>query len=385
LKTVSFQTVDLVVAPISISPDREEVMDFTTPFFYEKSGIGLKMPDPNSTKWKRLLQPLSWQVLLCLTISFMSVSMILTVMERTNPYYQTIGSNKRYLSTQVQAKICYLWGALLSHGGQPVTKSTSGRILIGCWWIFCIIMAATYSGNLIAFLTVSKDKPPISSLYQMIEDHDYKWGILGGTVYMDLFKNSKREDYKKIWDGIVEFNKTDPRVLSLNADDHLDLVLEESYAYLGEYTPMELWQKDHCDIVTINENFFPMSFGLGLPNNSAFTLIFTERLMKIYESGLLHVWKEQWWPKPNSTRCSVSSYTQVKAVDLLSLQSAFYVITIGLFLSLLLLTIENLASPKRSGLSSCLPCNRREKHPSIERERKSFSRTSTSETLTGTN
>lgn len=49
-------------------------------------------------------------------------------------------------------------------------------------------MVATYSGNLIAFLTVTIDKAPFNSLEELVEQDDYKWGILAGTYFVTWFQ-----------------------------------------------------------------------------------------------------------------------------------------------------------------------------------------------------
>ncbi|XP_050407044.2 glutamate receptor ionotropic, delta-2 isoform X1 [Patella vulgata] len=333
------EDVDLVVAPISISTERETVMDFTQPYFYEKTGLGMRRPDPNKTKWRRLVEPLTWQVLLCIGISFLVISILFSLIERYNPFYTTKGKKRGTdITRQVQAKIWYLFGALLAHGGNHVTQSSSGRFLIGFWWLFCMVMAATYSGNLVAFLTVTKDKPPFTSLAGMIQQDDYIWGTIGGTVIVQLLQTSNRSDYRQVWSGIEKFSQSDPGILSLSGDDHLERVLAGDYVFLGDYTLMEIWETQYCDLFTIEEHFFPMQFGLGLLNNSAYTTVFTDNLLKIYESGLVQIWKKRWWP--NSTSCGTGRNTQIKAVDLLSLQSAFYVIAIGIWLAVIALIIE---------------------------------------------
>lgn len=60
--------------------------------------------------------------------------------------------------------------------------------MITFFWLFSIIMVATYSGNLIAFLTVTIDKPPFNSLEELVEHDDYKWGVLSGTYFVTWFQ-----------------------------------------------------------------------------------------------------------------------------------------------------------------------------------------------------
>lgn len=45
-----------------------------------------------------------------------------------------------------------------------------------------IIMRTTYSGNIVAFLTVSKEKPPFRNLADLTEIDTYLFGTLGGSA-----------------------------------------------------------------------------------------------------------------------------------------------------------------------------------------------------------
>ena len=49
-------------------------------------------------------------------------------------------------------------------------------------------MMATYSGNLIAFLTVTKDKLPFTDLSGLVAQDKYEWGTQGGSVFEHIFK-----------------------------------------------------------------------------------------------------------------------------------------------------------------------------------------------------
>lgn len=73
-------------------------------------------------------------------------------------------------------------------GGVHLPDSITGRTLVSFWWIFCIIVVGTYSGNLIAFLTVSKEKLPFNSLVELTKlKSSMKWGTLGATVWEVVF------------------------------------------------------------------------------------------------------------------------------------------------------------------------------------------------------
>uniref|UniRef100_A0A8W8M928 Ionotropic glutamate receptor C-terminal domain-containing protein n=1 Tax=Magallana gigas TaxID=29159 RepID=A0A8W8M928_MAGGI len=106
------QEVDLMVATTSVRPDREMVMDFTIPFYYDTSTLLMKKPDPNEKKLFILAKPLRWEG-----------------------------------QPDFQHSFWYMFGALLTQGAESVPKSPSGRIPRPRFWLFSIVLVGTYSGN----------------------------------------------------------------------------------------------------------------------------------------------------------------------------------------------------------------------------------------------
>ena len=51
------------------------------------------------------------------------------------------------------------WFALTSltpQGGGEAPKALSGRVLVAAYWLFVVLMLATFTANLAAFLTVER-------------------------------------------------------------------------------------------------------------------------------------------------------------------------------------------------------------------------------------
>ena len=69
-------------------------------------------------------------------------------------------------------------------------RAQSVRFVVGFWWVFSIVVMATYSGNLIAYLTVSRIELPFDSVVAMLESREFKFGVMGGTVVEGLLQVS---------------------------------------------------------------------------------------------------------------------------------------------------------------------------------------------------
>ncbi|XP_069103797.1 glutamate receptor ionotropic, kainate 2-like [Argopecten irradians] len=333
--------IDLTVAPMSIQTNREAVMDFSYPYFYEPTVMLLKKPDPSDKKWRTLIDPFTTTVLICIGISLPTVSFIMCMLEYLSPYYRGLPdrASMRGLHHYSDA-FWYLYGALLTQGGEHMSDAVSGRTLLSFWWLFCIVMMATYSGNLIAFLTVTKEKLPFDTLSGMVNQDVYRWGTIGGTAFIDIFKTSQQRSFKQVWDGIVRFNQTDKDVLTSDPALHITKVLSGDYVFLADKTYNELMirSRKECDLIMTNEEFLPFQYAVGLPNNSPYTRLFANAILSIHESGLLQIWKLKHWPKRST--CYGSMVPEATIVSLIDIQSAFYLIGIGIVVAVTVLTCE---------------------------------------------
>ncbi|GFO15875.1 glutamate receptor [Plakobranchus ocellatus] len=187
--------------------------------------------------------------------------------------------------------------------------------------------SGTFGGNLIAVLTVTKDKPPFNTLAEMAGQSDYIFGTLGNSMWTTLFETSPRPEFQAISRKMEAFYKDDPSIYSYDPNIHLQRVKRGGYAYIADNGMFTNWLAYNCDLMILKEKFFPAKYAIGLPNNSAYTKLFSEQVVKVYESGLLQVWVKKWWP--SRSFCAGSLVTEARTLNLKDVQSAFYLLGVG--------------------------------------------------------
>ncbi|KAK3794516.1 hypothetical protein RRG08_003667 [Elysia crispata] len=333
---VARQEVDMIVAPIGITEARESVIDFTSPFFYDDSAVILKKPDPNASKWRTYIDIFSQEVLWCVFATLLTGFAVISLLVVAEKFvYQ---SKQKVFANSYFGSFLYLYGAMLAQGGRNLPKSAAGRIFLSSWWLFCIVVAGTYSGNLIAVLTVTKDKPPFNTLKEMAAQNEYKFGTLKNSMWTELFKTSPRPEFQSIAAKMNRFYRDDPDIYHSSTALHLEKVKRGGYAYIADKGLFSSWLATNCDLILLKEKFFPGRYGIVLPNNSVYTKVFSDQVVKFYESGLLQVWVKKWWPQ--QTFCRGSLVTQARALSLVDMQSSFYVLAIGVAMSAVVIVLE---------------------------------------------
>lgn len=90
-------------------------------------------------------------------------------------------------------------------------------------------------------------------------------------------KESPFELLQKVWSGIKTFNRTDTDVLNPDPNVHIDKMYKEKYVYIGDKSYMEVRKANRCELITATEEIPNMSYGIGLPNNSLYTKLFSDK------------------------------------------------------------------------------------------------------------
>jgi ionotropic glutamate receptor len=80
------QEADVAIAPLTITSQRERVIDFTKPFMNLGISIMIKKPEKQKPGVFSFMAPLSSQIWMCIVVSYFGVSLTLAVVGRFSPY-----------------------------------------------------------------------------------------------------------------------------------------------------------------------------------------------------------------------------------------------------------------------------------------------------------
>ncbi|XP_058175584.1 ionotropic receptor 25a-like [Anopheles ziemanni] len=107
------------------------------------------------------------------------------------------------------------WFALTSstpQGGDEAPKALSGRTLVAAYWLFVVLMLATFTVNLAAFLTVERMQTPVKSLEQLSRQNRIKYTVVQNSDTHEYLRNMKNDEdvLYQMWRNLTLSSGNDP-------------------------------------------------------------------------------------------------------------------------------------------------------------------------------
>ena len=92
------------------------------------------------------------------------------------------------LGHNLEAIVLYFLLLLSSSGCVKPSEKNAPQIFLSCYWIFTLTIVAIFTGNLMASMTVQKQKILINSLEELVQHSEYQAGTIRGGATYGLFK-----------------------------------------------------------------------------------------------------------------------------------------------------------------------------------------------------
>ncbi|XP_050948970.1 glutamate receptor 1b isoform X2 [Labeo rohita] len=373
---------DVAVAPLTITLVREEVIDFSKPFMSLGISIMIKKPTKSKPGVFSFLDPLAYEIWMCIVFAYIGVSVVLFLVSRFSPYEWHADDEEEGMEQQNQNQnqppspepnqspnqhgqnqnqreekqekqpehtnefgiFNSLWfslGAFMQQGCDISPRSLSGRIVGGVWWFFTLIIISSYTANLAAFLTVERMVSPIESAEDLAKQTEIAYGTLDGGSTKEFFRRSKIAVFEKMWSYM---KSAEPSVFVKTTDEGVVRVRKSKgkYAYLLESTMNEyIEQRKPCDTMKVGGNLDSKGYGVATPKGSALRIPVNLAVLKLNEQAVLDKLKNKWWYDKGECGSKDSARKdKTSALSLSNVAGVFYILIGGLGLAMLVALVE---------------------------------------------
>ncbi|CAK5006752.1 unnamed protein product [Meloidogyne enterolobii] len=293
---------DMAIGALSINPERDRFIDFSEPWLYHGIQI-LERWRPKRSPMESFLQPLKNSLWLSLVIAVFLVAFVVYFLDLKSPFERFYSSGQDPLFEKAEQEervsigesLWFSWGVLLNSGVcEKTPRSFSARVLGLAWCGFCMIMVASYTANLAAFLVLDQPERSLSGV------NDPRLRNPSANFSLATITHSATYQYfKRHVELSTVFRKMEANNQP-NARSAIQALLNGSIsAFVWDSVRLEFEAANNCELRTRGALFGRSAYGIGLRKGSAWTPHISQAILRLSENGTLERLEQKWIRSPN--------------------------------------------------------------------------------------
>ncbi|KAK0083400.1 hypothetical protein PV325_008825 [Microctonus aethiopoides] len=373
IKELQDKRADIALGALSVMAERENVVDFTVPY-YDLVGISILMQKPKTpTSLFKFLTVLENEVWLCILGSYFFTSFLMWLFDRWSPYsYQN--NKEKYVDDEEKRefdlKEC-LWFCMTSltpQGGGEAPKNLSGRLVAATWWLFGFIIIASYTANLAAFLTVSRLDTPVESLEDLSKQYKIQYAPNKPSEAYTYFERMAaiEERFYEIWkdmslnDNLTNIERAKLAVWDYPVSDryskmfqsmkesHFPSSVEEGllrvrgqlpnytsseFAFIGDATTIKYLEMTNCDLMMVGDEFSRKPYAIAVQQGSPLKDQLNNAILQLLNRRQLEQLKNKWWNNNPLKKICKKEDDQSDGISIQNIGGVFIVILVGIVLA----------------------------------------------------
>ncbi|XP_066297154.1 glutamate receptor ionotropic, delta-2-like isoform X2 [Branchiostoma lanceolatum] len=292
---------DIIVAPLTITSYREDVIDFTKPYMEYGIGMLMKVPDAHAQHdYWAFLKPFELEVWMTVIGCLLGVAVLMFLLAAMRRSFTrgALSDDGVNLGTTVWLSVGWITGDIAVPGGISI------RVLALAWGIFTLVVVNTYTANLAASLTVKSLQTSINSPGDLIGQTEVGYGIFKDSAFQSFLEHQDGLEtlYGKLWQEI----QMQEHGLQQGLHEAVDRVRQGDYIFLhdGPFVEYEVLhdEANSCELMMVGNTFLHRSYAIGLPHGSPYTEELTITALEMKERGEIDELRTKWWP---DSRCDL--------------------------------------------------------------------------------
>ncbi|XP_068236020.1 ionotropic receptor 93a-like [Palaemon carinicauda] len=311
---------------MSIVEDRFHAVDFSVPYFDDSYSFLLAIPEP-PPRWHSIGFPFSGQTWIALVISIVTVCIVWATILKVN------GQHFYWIRV-----ILEVFRALLRQDPTPISSALSARLFGGMWWFVGMIISISYTGNLIAYITVAGKAKRLHTLKDLAQS-DLRIAMIDyGNFVPGALRASQDETLRTIGEKLD--------LIPYDYKGALESVVEKKFSLVEgtEYIVYKVIKyKKMTNTYFLPEAVYPIYVGWTFPKKTAWKHKFDPYLQRMVEAGLCWHWKEVTVTevmKREGSKYEVEEKETSRPLSLKDVQGIFLLYGIGLVFASLTFFIE---------------------------------------------
>ncbi|CAG5118883.1 unnamed protein product [Candidula unifasciata] len=291
---------DIGGAALTVTSEREEVVDFTKPFLSNSVSLLVHKPTWNDLGLGYLVRPISSDYWIFILVVLFLVGIIFFIIGKFSPYeWGNVAAERdpRGAQNSFTLRNSYLFAlsTITWQGYREAPHSISGRILAVAWWIFVLLTLIAYTANLTAYLLARPEQlpeMPFTTYEDLVESTTIRAGALNFGSTQNLLRKSRSDTLKSLWTKISAQNSW---VNSYDEGVQRVVSSKGTFAMIMETASAEYAARRNCNLMLYGENLFPSSLAFAVRKGSVWKTIFNKAIDDLRENGRLDQLKDKYW------------------------------------------------------------------------------------------
>ncbi|XP_062504664.1 glutamate receptor 4-like [Corticium candelabrum] len=325
--------VDLIAAAIEIRQSRAKYIHFTEPYIDVGKSLLAYKNEPDKSKMWSFLEPfdVSTRAMIVGVTVFVCISFLLT--KRWSPQIKNENTDDmestrwgQSMSKEVTNSLWIFYTSAMQQGPETI-PSLSGSVLVAGWFFFCLVIVATYTANLAAFLTSKSFTTHINSIHDLAAQTEIVYGTVRDTSIVDFLETSTLPVHRRLYN----FISTTDHTLVETAEEAIERVHERTkgeFIFIWDEPILEYIASNRpCKSQVIGKRFSMHAYALAMPKGMPYAENFSLAILKLRESGYFDELTDKWLGagECDSYRASMDE-TDVKQLTIVDLQGVFVIL-----------------------------------------------------------
>lgn len=357
---------DLSVAPMTITPERVTRLEFTKPFKYLGITILIKR-ERSKSNLASFLQPFESTLWVLVGVSVHVVAFFLYLLDRYSAIRRfhrarchkasninTTVNNENGCNNREEEKeeefnlsssLWFTWGILLNSGiGDETPKAFSTRALGMVWAGFAMIIVASYTANLAAFLVLDRPEASISGIDDprlRNPQKDFTFATVRGSSVDMYFKSQVELD--------TIYRTMEGRNVDTVEEGIQSVKSGALKAFIWDSARLNYEASRDCDLVTTGDVFGRVGYGLAMKKGNPWIYELSQAVLSFHERGFMEQLDTQWIFNSGESEKCAKTESSPATLELTNMAGVFIMVAVGIVAGLVLLLVE-IACSRHKGI-----------------------------------
>ncbi|XP_068237501.1 glutamate receptor-like [Palaemon carinicauda] len=317
------------------TPERYRDFDLTVAYHFEGFGLVLEVPRP-LPRWQNLLLPFTSLVWIIVVVSFIVTSAVYYLL-----YYQ--------FDKSLVENIFLITQDLMNDTSGDAPTPWKIRNFLLMWWIFSWIIQLCWICNLIAVLTIPIFPKKIQTKEELAKSK-YRLCMLDYGEFVPEALRTSTESTLATLGSKLDLVPLRMDWKEFGHEGCVELVVAGTHAQTETYSYIKMVyvRLGHAArTYMLRDELYPSYLSFRLRKHTAWKHKFDYGIQRLYETGLVQLWLRRAMDEFAGKSAQETSSEGQAPLTLEHLQGSFLILSVGLFVSLLIMAGEVLSSPRK--------------------------------------